>query len=151
VPKVWYTVNYTTVDKEGDLVKDYIGAKLSQAQVFAGVMAEQEAVAITLGTSKTRCLYVLPARARSGRDESTWADEIDLLYGPDAKHEASRHITVRALRGQGALANIVMQSVDEHWRPLQFGVIVSSDDDETAHWAYIVPALPYWKVRVEGE
>jgi hypothetical protein len=133
------------------LLKEYIGAKISQAKVFAGVMAEQEAVVVTLGFAKAVRLYVLPARANSGRDESTWADEIDLLYGPDAKDEGSRRITVRSLRNLELLSKLIMEAVDEHWRPFQFAVIASTDSDALSHWAYVVPALPYWKARVEGE
>jgi len=117
-------------------MQEFIGSELSKVGTFGEWLLTREPCALGIGGQAVQ-IYILPI---------TWALEIDDLYGPDARHEAHRQITVRQLREQEIVGRIVMDAVDENWKPLQLGVVMLGDSVA----AYAVPALPYWRARVEG-
>ena len=118
-------------------MEKYIGSQLYKATVFGQWLVKREPCALGIGGQEVQ-IYILPV---------TWESEIDKLYGPEARHEDHRRVTVRELRDQETMAKIVMDAVDENWNPASFGVVMLGD----AVAAYAVPGVPYWRARVEGE
>ena len=116
-------------------MKTYIGSELYKVSVFGEWLLTREPCALGIGGQYVQ-VYILPV---------TWVDAIDALYGPDARHEEHRQLTVRQLREQEVMARIVMDAVDKNWQPAQFGVVMLGDSVA----AYAVPALPYWRAEVE--
>jgi len=117
-------------------MQEYIGSELSKVGTFGEWLVTREPCALGIG-GQTVQLYILPV---------SWAGQIDELYGSKARHQESHKITVRQLREQEIVGRIIMDAVDEDWRPLQFGVVMLGDSVA----AYAVPAVPYWRARVES-
>jgi len=118
-------------------METFSGSQL-KAGIFTGLMAQQEPCALTIGHSGTLRLYVLPAQS--------WSKQIDLLYGEAARKNQGRHISHRDIRNEAILGDILMNQVDAEHKPYEFAVVRSGDMDA----AYIVPANPYWREKVEG-
>lgn len=126
-------------------MKVYSGSgrdKLTQ-DALAEHLAQQEVVRVGLGHQRILSVYVLPAKS--------WVGEVDALYGAGAKDEEVRHVTLRSLRNEAIIGNIIMSAVSRNWSPNGFGVLVNKQEGQGTHLAYLVPALPYWEEKVGGE
>jgi len=116
-------------------VEEFSGAQLYQVGVFAHVLAGKTPVVLTMGHSKIIRAYVLPM-------QEPWTRAVQNYY---ADREGSRH-DLRELRGEAAIASVVMNQYDAQRNPDQFGIIMLGD----VAAAYLVPANAYWTRIVEG-
>jgi hypothetical protein len=128
-----YTWAMENVDNKGGSMREYLGSQLYQVGRFAEWMATAEPCKLGIG-GKHVYVYVLP---------TSWASKVVERYGGMARVT----IPLRQLHKQEVIAEIIMNAVTHDWQPLAYGAVVLGDTIA----AYIVPALPYWRAKVEGD
>jgi len=118
-------------------MEEFTGATIG-ARAFKQLVAEQREAVIVIGHSRSIRVYVLPA--------AKWQSTINEIYGVGEWLDQTRHVDIRALRDQATMARVTMDQSDEDWKPSGFLVVYA---DGVVN-AFVVPANPYWRSKVEG-
>ena len=95
----------------------------------------REPFVVQFGAAHATELIVLPA--------GEWADYIELVYGDGGRRLDVDH---RSLK-ESVVTDILTNQANSNMKPWTYGFINVS---QTAG-AYLVPASPFWRARVEGE